>query len=298
MNLDFSRVLPFIIKLSFSVAFVVFLIFMAKIVASRVRHSVHTSEIETNTYNERLADLMWDVTYRGITTFAVMVFFQMMGINIGFLITWLTFGIWFAIKEILGNMFAWLMILTNKKFNIGDIVQFEGWLNYFGKILEINIRHTIIKTFDQRKVIVPNLLLVSNFMKTFSSETLIKTDVSIDVGFQDDPVKVCETIKNYLNEKEFVLEKNATKVLVSWIFESWYSLKMYFYMKPRWRQGLLVAKSLIKKELLAFFDTQGRTYPWDHIAITTDRGDPGLLQVMGELAWKNTTSHNPQPANM
>jgi small-conductance mechanosensitive channel len=281
MNLDFSRVIPFAIKLAFSLGFIGFLIIMAKIVAGRVRHSVQTSDIETNAYNERLADLMGDVTYRGIITFAVMIFFQMMGINIGFLITWLTFGIGFAIKEILGNMFAWLMILTNKKFTIGDIVQFEGWLDYFGKILEISIRHTIIQTFDHRKVIVPNIILVSNFVKTFSAEQIIKTDVSIDVWFQDDPIAVCEIIRNYLNEKDFIVEKNATKVLITWVFDSWYSLKMFFYMKPKWKQWLLVAKSLIKKELLWFFDKQGRTYPRDHIAITTDRADPGL-QWLGQ----------------
>jgi small conductance mechanosensitive channel len=136
------------------------------------------------------------------------------------LITGLTFGIGFAIKEILGNMFAGLMILTNKKFAIGDIVQFEGGLSYFGRIIEISIRHTIVQTFDQRKVIIPNTMLVSNFVKTFSAEQIIKVNIDIDIGFQDDPQSACEIIKNYLNEKDFILEKQSTKVIVSSIFHS------------------------------------------------------------------------------
>lgn len=196
-----------------------------------------------------------------------MIFFEMMGINIGFLITWLTFGIGFAIKEILGNMFAWLMILTNKKFTIGDIVQFEGDIDFFGKILEITIRHTIIQTFDRRKVIVPNIILVQNFVKTFSTEDIIKVDCSIDLWFQDSPSIVCEEIKTYINSKDFIIQNQSTKVMVDHIGESWYSIKIFFYMKPTWRQWILIAKSLIYKELLKLYDTKWRHYPREHIAL-------------------------------
>lgn len=204
----------------------------------------------------------------------------MMGINIGFLITWLTFGIGFAIKEILWNMFAGMMILTNKKFTIGDIVQFEWGLDYFGRIIEINIRYTVIQTFDHRRVIVPNTMLVSNFVKTFSAEEIIKIDVSIDVWFQDDPSAVCDLIREYLMSKDYIIQKESTKVTVSGVFHSGYSLKMFFYIKPKGKAGLLKAKSDIKKELLWLFDKYGWTYPRDHIAITTDKWDKWLLSTM------------------
>lgn len=280
---DFSRLLPFFIKLWFSLLFVGFLILVAKIVASRVKHNVSNDSIESNAYNERLGELMWDVTYWAIITFAIMIFFEMMGINIGFLIAWLTFGIWFAIKEILGNMFAGLMILTNKKFTIGDIVQFEWWLNYFGKITEINIRHTIVQTFDHRKVIVPNIVLVSNFVKTFSTEAVIKSDVSIGLWFQNDPKIVCEWIKAYLMEKDFIVEKEAIRVMVTGVFHSGYDIKAYFYLKPRWKQWLLVAKSIIKKELLQLYDKNNWEYPWDHVSLTTDVWDGSLVDVWKKM---------------
>lgn len=247
-----------------------FLIVLAKLIAARVKHNVVHGDLESSTYNERLGELMSDVTYRAIITFAIMIFFEMMGINIGFLITWLTFGIGYAIKEILGNMFAGLMIMTNKKFTIGDIVQFEWGLDYFWKITEINIRYTIIQTFDHRRVIVPNIVLVSNFVKTYSSESIIKVDCDITLWFEDDPVVVCEWIKNYLNEKDYILEKAATRVFVSYIDTSWYNLKMYFYMKPKWKQWLLVAKSEIKTELLDLYDKNNRHYPREHIVVENE----------------------------
>lgn len=280
MSFSFSQIIPYLIKFLFSLGFVLFLVLLAKLVSKRVRYSVNNNDLEASAYNERLADLMGDATYRGMITFAVMIFFQMMGINIWFLITWLTFGIGFAIKEILGNMFAGMMILTNKKFTIGDIVQFEWKLDYFGKIIEINIRYTVIQTFDHRRVIVPNIMLVSNFVKTFSTEEIIKIDVSIDVWFQDDPSAVCDIIREYLISKDYVVQKESTKVTLSGVFHSGYSLKMFFYIKPKGKAGLLKAKSEIKKELLWLFDKHGWTYPRDHIAITTDKWDKWLLGTM------------------
>lgn len=277
MSFDFSRLIPFMTKLLFSLGFMGVLVLISTLISKRVKHSLYNSDLEGSAYSQRFAEMMSDVTYRGMITFTVMVFFQMMGIDIGFLITWLTFGIGFAIKEILGNMFAWIMILTNKKFTIGDIVQFEWGLNYFGSIKEINIRHTIIQTFDHRRVIVPNIVLVSNFVKTYSAEEIIKVSVEIDLGFQDDPTVVCEGIKEYLNQKDFIVQKEATKVLVSSIFDSGYNLKLFFYMKPKWKKWLLVAKSLIQKELLLLYDQKWWHYPWDHIAITTDAGDLELI---------------------
>ena len=64
-----------------------FLVLIAKFIALRVKKRITTNNIEANAYNERLAELLSAVTYRAIITFAVMIFFEMMGINIGFLIT-------------------------------------------------------------------------------------------------------------------------------------------------------------------------------------------------------------------
>jgi|GEM_PF-6810515 len=82
MSFSFSQIIPYLIKFLFSLGFVLFLVLLAKLVSKRVRYSVNNNDLEASAYNERLADLMGDATYRGMITFAVMIFFQMMGINI------------------------------------------------------------------------------------------------------------------------------------------------------------------------------------------------------------------------
>ncbi|MBU0626136.1 mechanosensitive ion channel family protein [Patescibacteria group bacterium] len=45
---------------------------------------------------------------------------------------------------------------------------------YFGRIEEITIRYTVIRTLDLRQVVIPNTTLISTPIKTFSAEELVR----------------------------------------------------------------------------------------------------------------------------
>lgn len=273
-----SDAIAMLTKVLFSILFLVVLISVAKIVASKIRSHITRNALEEDHYTHKLSELIYSVTYWLLITFAVMVFFQMVGVNIWFLITWLTFGIWYAIKDILWNMFAGIMILTNKKFTIWDIVEFQGKLKYFGKIKEISIRYTVVQTFDKRRVIVPNILLVQNFVKTFSIEKHIKIELDIDVWFQDDPILFCEDIKDLINTKDFVIQPEATKVTIWSISHSGYIVKMYFYVPVKNKVWLIQIRSQIRKEVLDLVHSKYH-YARDHIALTTDKQDKWFIQT-------------------
>jgi small-conductance mechanosensitive channel len=66
------------------------------------------------------------------------------------------------------------MIITNKKINLGDFVQFMGSLKMMGTIEEINVRYTVIRTFDKKRTIIPNSVLAKTPIKTHKVEPLIR----------------------------------------------------------------------------------------------------------------------------
>ena len=137
-----------------------------------------------------------------------------------------------AFKEILGNMIAGIMILYTKEFRLGDIVEIQADQVYLGRIEEITIRYTIIRTLDLRQVVLPNMTLITVPIKTFSAEPIIKLDAVFGVGYDSDTTKVIELVKEVVNSFEFVKEKNTTKVFVSSFAASRIEIKTFFSFDP------------------------------------------------------------------
>ena len=88
-------------------------------------------------------------------------------------------SIGFAMETTIGNMIAGIMLMTNEKVKLGDFVQFMGSLNIMGTIEEINVRYTVIRTFDKRRTIIPNSIIASTPIKTLKTETLIRGKVKL-----------------------------------------------------------------------------------------------------------------------
>ncbi|USN55470.1 MAG: mechanosensitive ion channel [Candidatus Peribacteria bacterium] len=80
-------------------------------------------------------------------------------------------------------MIAGILVLTNKEFKLGDIIQIDENEQYFGRIEEITIRYTVIRTFDLRKVVVPNLMLITRPIRTYDSEELVRLDFTLSIHY-------------------------------------------------------------------------------------------------------------------
>jgi small conductance mechanosensitive channel len=62
-------------------------------------------------------------------------------------------AIGFAFQNILQNFLAGLLLLWAEPFRIGDEIKLD---NYEGSVEEIQTRATIIKTYDGRRIVIPN----------------------------------------------------------------------------------------------------------------------------------------------
>jgi len=83
-------------------------------------------------------------------------------------------------------------VLTNKEFRLGDIIEVDYDQNtYFGRIEEITIRYTVIRMFDLRKVIIPNIDMVMNPVRTYDGEDLVRLETSFTVHYSTDVHLTC-----------------------------------------------------------------------------------------------------------
>lgn len=81
----------------------------------------------------------------------------------------LTFGISLGLQSIANNFFCGLRILFERKFKIGDDIELHS--GHSGKVCEIHVQNTVVRTNDGQKIIVPNSELVSNTLVNWTKHS-------------------------------------------------------------------------------------------------------------------------------
>jgi small conductance mechanosensitive channel len=104
---------------------------------------------------------------------------------------------------------------------------------YFGRVEEITIRYTVVRTFDLRKVIIPNLTLITKPVRTYDTEEIIRLETIFTVHYGTDLFVATQVIIDAVNALDFIKEKSSTKVNVQKFNESGVDLQVYFYFDPK-----------------------------------------------------------------
>lgn len=224
----------YIIKIFWWVIAIVIMLLISKIIAWIVKRNIlKNNTIADSKHIGKIASLIWNIVFYVMVIFSLFIWFEIMWFNVGLILWWVSFGVWLAFKEILWNMIAGIMVLYTKEFKLWDIVEINADQVYFGRIEEITIRHTIIRTLDLREVVIPNMTLISVPIKTFSAEELVKLQIMIYVSYDSDISKAIKVITETINSFEFVKEKENTKVFVTAFWDSNFDLKWLFCFDPK-----------------------------------------------------------------
>lgn len=243
-----SAIVSYGLKIIWAIAVILLLLFISKIIAGIVRRNIIKSADANNKHSEKIAKLMHDITFYVLVIFSFFIGFEMVGFNVGLIVWGISFWVWLAFKEILGNMVAGIMILYTKEFKLWDIVEVNADQVYFGKIEEITIRYTIIRTIDLRQVVLPNMTLISVPIKTYSSETVVKMMIPFRAHYDSDINLVLDVIKNTVNSCEFIKEKENTKVFLSDYLDSSIEFKAFISFDPNgWLLPEMVKGHLYEK---------------------------------------------------
>lgn len=159
-------------------------------------------------------------------------------------------AIGFAFRDILQNFLAGILILLTEPFRIGDQIivnEFEGTVE------EIQTRATLIKTYDGRRVVIPNanLFVDSVIVNTAFATRRIEYDVGIGYGDKIGDAK--RLIFEALGACASVLADPAPEVLVVDLAPSSLNLRVRWWINPPRRRDTFDSQdevlSVIKQKL-------------------------------------------------
>ena len=99
----------------------------------------------------------------------------------------------FAFQDIASNFISGVFITFRRPLHIGDIVKIK---DYMGKVEEINLRDTTIRTFQGQMVIIPNKDVFQNPIENYSLLGKRRFDLTVGVSYGDDLQKVMDVTLN------------------------------------------------------------------------------------------------------
>ncbi len=88
-----------------------------------------------------------------------------------------------ALKDSLGNIAGGLMILANKPFKKGDVIDVAGTS---GSVQDIDLFATTLKTVDNKVVIIPNGTLNTSVVVNYSTENRRRVDCQFGISYDSD----------------------------------------------------------------------------------------------------------------
>ena len=267
-NITDNAILSYWLKIWAGILVFVLLVVVSKIITKIIKRNIRKHLEETNpTGAAKIAKLLGSILFRVLMLFALFISFEIMWVNIGLLVSWVSLWVWLAFKEVLGNMFAWIMILYTKEFKMWDIIEIQTWEWYFWRIEEITIRYTVIRTLDLRQVIIPNMTMISEPIKTFSSEDLVKLNTVIGISYKSDLTKAIDVLKETINSFDFVKSKENTTVFVIDFGESTIDLKCLFCFDPNCGIIWEVAIWQINERIPKAFKENGIQFSYPHMTV-------------------------------
>lgn len=122
-----------------------------------------------------------------------------------------------ALSGTLQNFAGGVMILIFKPFKAGDVIEAQGFI---GSVKEIQIFNTILKTPDNKTIIIPNGGLSTSAMTNFSTESTRRVDWTIGIGYGDDVEKAKQVIRNLCDADDRILKDPEVFIAVSELADS------------------------------------------------------------------------------
>ena len=167
-------------------------------------------------------------------------------------------GVSFALKDMIANFISGLMILINRPFKIGDQISVEG---ESGTVKDIQIRATSVKTYDGRKVIVPNSTLYNDTVINNTAYDERRFEVVVGVGYDDDIEKAKDLAIETLEEAEGVDAEPEPQVLVNELGGSSVDLKLRGWTKPS-KANMVKSASEVTQIVKEKYDEAGIDIPY------------------------------------
>ncbi|MEA3240107.1 MAG: mechanosensitive ion channel [Pseudomonadota bacterium] len=161
-----------------------------------------------------------NLIYTAIVVFVVIAAISKLGVQTTSFIAVLGaagLAIGLALQGSLANFAAGFLLIIFHPFKAGDFIDAAGMT---GTVSEISIFTTILKTPDNKVVIIPNSAVMGGTITNYSTMPTRRVDLNIGVGYNDDLKKVRQVLDDLISKDSRILNDPAPMVVVGELADS------------------------------------------------------------------------------
>lgn len=230
--------------------------FIARVARGIVRRAFARSKLDISSLAQ---DFFIKMTSRLVMLIGFIIAIAQLGVEVGPLLAGLGiagFIIGFALQDTLSNFASGMMILIYRPFDVGDAVEAGGVL---GKVDQMNLVSTMILTFDNQLMVVPNKQIWGGIIRNITHQETRRVDMTFGIGYSDDIPKAEKVLLDIVTSHDKVLKDPEPVVKLHTLGES----SVDFVVRP-WAKTDEYWDVYwdITREVKQRFDAEGITIPF------------------------------------
>ncbi|WP_331774559.1 mechanosensitive ion channel family protein [Sulfurospirillum sp. 1612] len=188
---------------------------VAKILTKFSRKAMDKAKLDVT-----ISQFIGNVVYGALLVFIILAALSNLGVNTTSFIAVLGaagLAVGLAFQGTLSNIGAGVLLVFFRPFNVGDFIDAAGVM---GVVEEINLFSTLMKTGDNKQIIIPNSSIIGKNIINYSKKETRRVDFVFGIGYDDDLKLAKTTLQEIIDADERVLKDPASLVVVSELADS------------------------------------------------------------------------------
>lgn len=267
-NLDINQYVPSVIEGATNILFAAIILLIGLFVASKVNNLICKAGENYEKLDTTLFRFLGSLAKYVILAFVVIAVLNRFGVQTASIVALMGaagLAVGLALQGTLSNVAAGVMLLMFRPYKVGDFIDVA---DRFGNVKEIDLFTTILQTFDNQQIIIPNSQIWGSQIVNHSHHNIRGVDMHFGVAYKENTDDVRKVINTVLANHPHILKDPAPFVEVETLNDS----SVDFLVRPfchgeHYFDILYSVPEQIKKAL----DAAGIEIPFPHRKIIIEK---------------------------
>lgn len=168
--------------------------------------------LERRKFNASLRSFLLNLVVIALQIFVIVIALQAAGVQLTFftaIVAGLSVAAGLALSGTLQNFVSGILILVLRPYRVGDTVIMQGQQ---GTVDSIQLFYTLVTTFDNKTIIVPNGQLSNNVIINLSREGKRRIDIELKFAYKIDEEAIKKAVRDLLPSVDGILQDPAPRI--------------------------------------------------------------------------------------